>query len=149
MTSRRLVLLGLFGAVSHQAAAAQGRRVQLNIASDGDELLFKPDRLACPTGARVRLTLRHTGEIIHDPHNWVLLKPGFEAAFVADADRQAEDVSIPPGDEHMVLAATPLCPMGKTVSVEFTAPAPGSYTFVCSIPGHGGTMRGILTVTPS
>ena len=81
MTSRRLVLLGLFGAVSHQAAAAQGRRVQLNIASDGDELLFKPDRLACPTGARVRLTLRHTGEIIHDPHNWVLLTPGFEAAF--------------------------------------------------------------------
>jgi azurin len=31
--------------------------------------------------------------------------------------------------------------------VQFIAPAPGNYDFVCSVPGHGETMRGTLTVT--
>jgi azurin len=46
-----------------------------------------------------------------------------------------------------VLTATPLCGRGQTVFVEFTAPAPGEYPFVCSIPGHGATMSGVLVIT--
>jgi azurin len=96
----------------------------------------------------VKLYLHHAGRIASDPHDWVLLKPGTEKKFLADADRQVADVVVPPGDEAMVLAATPLCGKGQTVSAEFTAPAPGHYCFVCSIPGHGESMQGILTVTP-
>jgi azurin len=69
-------------------------------------------------------------------------------AFLADADRQQDEQQpIPPQDANMIIAATPLCPRGKTVTVTFIAPAPGDYPFVCSIPGHGQTMHGILTVT--
>ena len=122
--------------------------VELDIASDGDTLAFVPDHLSCVTGAHVRLRLRHTGVISSDPHDWVLLKPGMESVFLADADRQrSDDIVIPPNDADMVIAATPLCAKGATVTVEFIAPAPGRYPFVCSVPGHGATMRGILSVT--
>jgi azurin len=122
-------------------------QVSLHIASDGDELAFKPDHLFCRTGADVRLFFHHAGQILSDPHDWVLLKPGHRKAFLADADRAAGDTVIPAGDETMVLAATPLCGKQHIVMVEFTAPARGDYDFVCSVPGHGETMRGTLTVT--
>jgi azurin len=120
--------------------------VDLYIASDGDNLAFVPNRLSCPAGAKVRLHLHHAGEIIDDPHNWVLLEPGKEGAFLADADKQQDERVIPPGDAGMVIAATPMCPKGETVTVNFIAPGPGGYPFVCSVPGHGETMHGVLTV---
>jgi azurin len=129
-------------------AHAAERVVRLRIASDGDELAFKPDRLSCPTAVTVHLSFHHAGEISNDPHDWVLLKPGTEHAFLADADKEPNDnVVVPAQDKDMVLAATPMCPKGRTVTVTFTAPAPGDYPFVCSVPGHGETMNGILTVT--
>ncbi len=129
-------------------AFAAGRTVKLQIASDGDNLAFKPDHLTCPTGATVILTLRHGGKIIDDPHNWVLLKPGTMNAFLADADKIEDDKTVVPvQDKDLVLAATPMCQRHKTVTITFVAPAPGDYPFVCSVPGHGETMHGTLTVT--
>jgi azurin len=111
-------------------------------------MAFKPDHLCCQTGADVRLFFHNAEEILDDPHDWVLLKPGTEAAFVADADKSTSDfASIPPKDKDMVIAATPSCPKGKTVMIDFIAPAPGNYPFTCSFPGHGETMRGTLVVT--
>jgi azurin len=131
-----------------QADTAEPPVVELHIASDGDELRFVPRRLTCPSGATVRLFLHHAGEIISDVHNWVLLKPGAKNIFIRDADREPdESLVVPPGDEYLVLAATPLCGRGQTVIAEFTAPPPGEYPFVCSIPGHGATMAGVLLVT--
>jgi azurin len=148
--TRRRVVTGFlaFPLAGIGPAGAAARVVRLKIASDGDELAFKPDHLTCPSGAAVRLSFHHAGTISSDPHDWVLLKPGTEPAFLADADKQPNDnVVVPPQDKDMVLAATPMCPKGKTVTIRFTAPAPGDYPFVCSVPGHGETMHGILTVT--
>lgn len=122
--------------------------IDLHIASDGDQLAFKPDHLSCPTGADVRLFFHHAGIILDDPHDWVLLKPGAVNTFLADADKSPDKSAvIPANDKAMVLAATPLCGKSHTVIVEFIAPAPGDYPFVCSVPGHGETMRGVLSVT--
>ena len=146
LTRRSLIALLLI--LPFADAQAAGRTVKLRIASDGDEMAFKPNRLTCPAGAEIHLSFHHAGEISSDPHDWVLLKPGTEKAFLADADRQTDDtVVVPPADADMALAATPLCPKGKTVSVTFTAPSPGDYPFVCSVAGHGESMNGILTVT--
>ena len=147
MALARRSLIALFLTLPFTDALAAGKIVKLRIASDGDEMAFKPNRLTCPAGAEVRLSFHHAGEISSDPHDWVLLKPGTEKAFLADADKQADDMVIPPGDAGMVLAATPLCAKGKTVSVTFAAPPPGDYPFVCSVAGHGESMNGILTVT--
>ena len=131
-----------------RASAAAGGLVELNIASDGDEMAFDPTRLSCPAEVRVRLRFSHRGKILDDPHDWVLLKPGMMPAFLADADRQPDERHVvPPGDEHMVIAHTPMCAKGRSVMVEFMAPPIGDYAFVCSVPGHGATMNGILTVS--
>jgi azurin len=146
-TRRLLVMCFLAASAPARSLCRRRPKVTLNIASDGDNLAFIPDRLSCSAGACVRLYLHHRGEIIDDPHDWVLLKPGMQARFLADADRQQSDAVIPSNDSQWVLAATPLCAKGRTVMVEFTAPSPGDYPFVCSVPGHGDTMHGILTVT--
>lgn len=147
-TRRSVILMMAAYSIAASQAAAAGNVVILHIASDGDELRFKPDRLTCPSGATVRLVFRHAGRIIDDPHNWVLLKPGTTDAFLADADKIEDPATVvPPQDKAMVLAATAMCQRHKTVTIDFVAPAPGDYPFVCSVPGHGETMRGTLTVT--
>ena len=146
--TRRAVTMGLMLLPIGRAQPAERPVIELQIATDGDELRFVPRRLTCPSGVRVRVFLHHAGEIINDAHNWVLLRPGAKNRFVDDADKEPDEtVIVPPGDEYLVLAATPLCGRGQTVMAEFTAPTAGEYPFVCSIPGHGSTMSGILVVT--
>lgn len=137
-----------FAAYRSRAVAARAPDVELAIATDGDLLAFKPTRLTCPTGAQVRLTLFHTGKYIRQEHDWVLTIPGAASA-VAKAGLKAGEAAgyLRLGDRR-VLAATPLCGKGEQVSVEFTAPAPGNYPFMCTYPGHDTFMRGILEVTP-
>ena len=43
---------------------------------DGDFPFFVPDEFTVPTGAKVTLTFHHTGQIMTQFHNWVLVKPG-------------------------------------------------------------------------
>jgi azurin len=150
---RRLLLvcalatpISLF-AYRRSASSAQKKSIELAIASDGDLLAFKPDRLTCPTGAHIHLTLYHTGKYLTQDHNWVLTRPG-EAHAVEEAAVAAGAKSgwVPKGDGR-VLAATPLCGKGQHVSVSFVAPTPGDYPFLCTNPGHGAVMHGILHVT--
>lgn len=75
---------------------------------------FTPDTITVHPG-KVRITLRHLGT--GAPHDWQL--QGFPADYV------------------------PLTQPGQTKSIEFTAPAPGKYTFICTIhvtQGQTGTL---------
>ena len=131
-----------------QPAAGRSHDVELMIATDGDLLAFKPSTLTCPSGAHVRLTFFHTGKYIRQEHDWVLTIPG-AATVVAKAGLKAgESAGYLRPDDRRVLAATRLCSKGEQVSVEFIAPAPGNYPFMCSYPGHDMFMHGILVVTP-
>ena len=143
--ARRSVLAGLLTLQACSPGKLVRQKITLHIASDGYDLVFKPDHLACPANSDVTLFFRHAGEIIHDPHDWVLLKQGTEKAFLDAADKSSEG-GIVPENSAFVIAHTPLCPMGKTVSVTFGAPPPGVYPYVCSIPGHGESMHGTLKV---
>ena len=123
------------------------RYVDLLIESDGDLLAFKPTELSCPSGAHVRLTFRHTGKYISLEHNWVLILPHtFDEINKAALAAGEKNGWVPPGDKR-ILAATPLCSRGQQVMVEFIAPAPGDYPFICSNPGHAESMWGVLHVT--
>ena len=119
------------------------------IASDGDFPYFVPDELTVPTGARVSLTFHHAGEILTQSHNWVLVKPGtMEAVEKAGIEAGEKNNWLKKGDPN-VLTATPLIGKGAHVIFEFIAPAPGDYPFMCTTPGHGEDMHGILHVTPN
>jgi azurin len=119
---------------------------ELRISSDGDFLAFAPDELTCRAGAQVRVIFQHTGGI-QQLHNWVLLKPGTDEAFLEAALNSDEGPKWNPPKDPRVLAATKLCGPGRKTMVEFTAPSPGDYPFVCSFAGHGADMRGVLHVT--
>jgi len=130
-----------------RAAKSPSTPIELTISTDGDLLAFKPAQLTCQTGVHVRLTFYHMGKYIRQDHDWVLTVPGAASA-VAKAGLQAgESAGYLPAADRRVLAATPLCGKGEQVSVEFIAPAPGDYPFMCSYPGHDQFMHGVLHVT--
>ena len=121
--------------------------VSLYVASDGDFLAFKPAELTCPAGAHVKLTFHHAGRRVQQKHDWVLLKPGTADAFMQAVLEAGEKDNWMPPDDPRVLAATPQIDPGESVTIEFTAPPPGDYPFVCTYAGHGDVMRGVLHVT--
>jgi len=114
-------------AVSSAPAAAQPA-VRASTAADGsqgitlrvgDGLRFEPAAIVVEAGQPVHLTLQNTGGGEHD--------------FVL-----SEGVSPP-----VRIAAS----AGQTATGTFTIDQPGTYGFVCSVPGHAmAGMRGTLTV---
>ena len=82
-------------------------------------------------------------------HNLVLVKPGARLGIVtAAAGLGAAGMAnsfVPKSDK--VIAYTPLILTGNTYKLYFKAPTePGKYEYICTYPGHGLTMWGILHV---
>jgi azurin len=146
------VCVGLVLALTAACGKSPPPTVKLSVASDGDYLVFKPDRLTAPAGAHVVLTFEHRGKILSQEHDWVLARPGTMPSILADSDRaagaaHAEMTSfLKPGDPR-IIAATARIKKGERATVEFTAPGPGDYPFFCSTPGHAQDMQGVLHVT--
>jgi len=137
------------GCLSQAALATpSGKHIALEISSDGDLLAFKPDQLSCPAGAAVHLTFHHTGKYVSQDHDWVLTRPGAAEAVAQAALEASEKSGWTPAKDPRVLAATTPCGKGQHVSVDFTAPPPGDYPFLCTTAGHGAVMHGVLHVTP-
>jgi azurin len=154
LTTRREVLAGLLMAplalASSRPALAAGKRAEVNltISTDGDVLAFKPNELTCVADALVHLTFVHAGKYITQEHNWVLTVPGAADAVAEAGLAVGEDLGYVPRGDRRVIAATKMCNKGERVSVDFIAPAPGDYPFICTYPGHAAFMHGILHVTP-
>jgi azurin len=140
-----LLWSGMLASYTERAHAQS--TVDLLVETDGDLLEYRQKELSCPTGAHVRLTFRHTGRYVSFEHNWVLIVPHSFDEVVAEAAQAGEANGWLPRAEPRILAATPLCGRGHEVSVEFTAPAPGDYPYICTFPGHAASMWGVLHVT--
>ena len=122
--------------------------VELSIEGD-DAMKFNKNQLHAKAGQTVKLTLTHTGtmDINVMGHNCVLLNADADLdAFIAAAQVAKETDYIPASHEGDIIAHTDMIGGGESASVEFTAPAPGKYTFICSFPGHAGMMKGVLIV---
>lgn len=127
-------------------AARPTQKVELQIGAVASTMTFDKSQLTVPAGAEVHLVLKDAlpGQLLH---NWVLVRPGTEAA-VAAAGLPAGQAGnyLTPGPD--VLAFTPLAKPGATAEVTFQAPPPGNYPYICSFPGHYIMMKGTLVVTP-
>ena len=106
-------------------------------------------------GERIHIVLKALGTMpkMASSHKFVLFKPGTKpsdiTAFLQDSPMAAATNYIPASKKAMVLANTPMATDGgASVETTFTAPtAPGSYTYVCSFPGHEAAgMKGTLVV---
>ena len=98
------------------------------------------------TGTRVKWTFSNNDDM---PHNLVIVKPGTAhavGAAAANLGLKGQDQWYIPKTPN-ILFHTRLTPPGTSDSIFFIAPAPGDYTFVCTVPGHSQVMRGLLRVT--
>ncbi len=125
----------------------------LTIANQGEQLLFDKKQLGpIPTGKQI--TLKFTNDSTIHQHNWILLNtddPAVAAAFDEEAAAAGEEAMYLPADTSLVLASSQLLSPGTITSdiITFTAPAPGRYIYICTVPGHYGSgMWGELIVVP-
>ncbi len=130
-----------------------GRRVALEIANRGEQLRFNKEQLGpIPAGASVTLFFKNTS--IVNPHNWVLLNTDDLQEAAAFAIRGATEsdgaaANYLPKDTSLIIAHTRLLPAEQNESdtIIFTAPAPGRYIYVSTVPGqYQAGMWGVLIV---
>ena len=133
---------------AESGAAASDDVVELTI-SGTDQMQFDKKELRVKAGQKVRLTLTHTGTMAKNAmgHNWVLLKEGVDlAAFGQKSATAMDNDYIPASEEGSIIAHTKMLGGGESDTIEFTAPAKGTYEYLCSFPGHYALMRGVLIV---
>lgn len=127
--------------------AAKPEPITLNIEGN-DQMQYNKNELHAKAGQEVTLVLKHTGTMDKQAmgHNWVLLKNGVDVdAFAMDAMKANDNDYIPKGS-NQIIAHTDLIGGGEETSVTFTAPKKGEYNFICTFPGHHGTMHGKFIV---
>ncbi|MGV6830761.1 MAG: azurin [bacterium] len=113
-----------------------------------DNMQFNKSELKVKAGQRVKLTLRHIGkmEVAIMGHNVVILKEGTDVEeFSAKAATARDNDYIPEGTDA-VIAHTKMIGGGQVTTIEFDAPAVGSYDYICSFPAHYALMKGKLIV---
>jgi azurin len=125
-----------------------GQTVKIAL-SGSDQMQYSLSEIKVKAGRSVELTLTHSGKMPAAVmgHNFVLLHAGTDAAaFAREAMSAAATSYIPAAMQDAVLASTVVIGGGETTSVTFVAPAPGTYDYLCSFPGHASIMKGKLIV---
>ncbi|WP_424493825.1 azurin [Salinimicrobium sp. GXAS 041] len=122
--------------------------VQLTIEGN-DQMQFNKNELRAKAGETVSLTLKHVGQLPKNVmgHNVVILKQGTDVTdFAQRANQAASNDYIPEGGDDVV-AHTKMIGGEESTTIEFEAPTePGTYTFICSFPGHYVQMQGQFIV---
>jgi azurin len=139
-----------------QAAKAAGAARTITItAHDSPTPGWDVSKITAKPGEELHIVLKATGTMpkMAMAHNFVLMKGGTSVAALNDFTQQAAlagaTAYIPAAKADLVLAHTPkVVGAGETTEVTFKAPtAPGTYTYLCSFPGHFAMgMKGTLTV---
>jgi azurin len=110
-----------------------------------ENMRFDKELFKVKAGKKIMLVFKNTGakSAASMTHNVVILKNGVDIADFADASHNAKaEQYVPASLNSLVIAHTKLVSGGDTDQVEFMIPKPGVYDFICSFPGHWGTMQG-------
>lgn len=107
------------------------------------------DLFKVKAGEEITLTLKNAGTLPKESmgHNIVILAPGTDhAEFGGEAFKAKAEDYIPATFASSIVAHTKLLGPGESDTIKFKFDTPGVYTFVCSFPGHWGTMHGTIVV---
>lgn len=144
-----LAVAGLAAATFFVAPSAEAAEtVEVTIEAT-DQMSFSMKEIEVPAGATVKLTLEHVGKMAATAmgHNWVLLAKDMpKEKFAKVAMTAKKDDYIPKKLSKKVIAHTKLLGGGESDTITFEAPEKGSYTFICSFPGHYAMMNGTFVV---
>lgn len=109
-------------------------------ADPGGQLRFAEETLNAAAGQALTVAFNNPSAL---QHSWVLVEPGQEAAVDQAASAQGGD----PAGVAGVIAGSPVVNGGGNASVSVPALEPGSYPFICTVPGHyAAGMKGTLNV---
>ncbi len=105
-----------------------------------DKTLFK-----VKAGQDIKLTMKNIGKLpaAAMSHNVVVLLPGTDIQAFGEAAVTAKDTEhIPQNMLSDVLGHTKMLGPGESDEITIKFPEAGVYDFICTFPGHFGTMRG-------
>ena len=108
-------------------------------------LKFEKPELTLKAGSKVKLVFSNKDDM---PHNFVIVQKGQAVAVGELAMKMGLDAvkkSHIPNTPKLLFNTTLVGP-GASQTIYFVAPAPGQYTYVCTVPGHFYVMQGTLTV---
>jgi len=128
------------------AGGGGGPAANLNLGSDGEQLKFSPATLTAKAGSQVTVTFKNNSA--SQQHNWVLVKGGDDVAKKVDDEGATAGVSkgYIPDDAANIVSNVKLLNGGESGTTTFPAPPPGTYTFLCTFPGHfAAGMKGTFT----
>lgn len=112
-----------------------------------DQMKFSESEILVEAGQPVTLTLKNVGTMAKEAmgHNVLVLKPGTNVEEFAQAAmaNKATDY-IPESLQSSIVAHSKLLGPGESDTITFTLEK-GEYEFICSFPGHYGSMRGKIT----
>ena len=133
------------GPKNEQSLVINADRV-IEIRSTGIALSYDVTEIRAKTGERLAIRFVNASDMAHNliiVNNESDIHPVGIAAISAQADE-----FVPKKESHRILAASKLAYPGDTVLVEFTAPSPGTYPYICTFSGHFTVMQGRLIVEP-
>jgi azurin len=107
---------------------------------------FDRVRFQAPPGAPVKIVFQNRDDVADMDHNLVVTRPGARMEVVlAGMQAGVENSYVPRLPE--VIAFTPQTERGESYVLTFTAPTEaGAYPYVCTFPGHGYVMYGVMYV---
>ncbi len=145
-----LTAVALVGA-SVLPLAAHADPCKLDITGN-DQMQYDKQALAAPASCKqITVTLHHAGKLPKQAmgHNWVLVNaPDLAAVAQAGMGAGLANDYVAAGDKR-VLAHTKIIGGGDTTSVTFASSLlkqGGSYSFLCTFPGHNALMHGTFTL---
>jgi azurin len=127
------------------APAPKGQPVALG--TNGGEWQFDTAALELAAGEDIVLTFNNGAKTT--AHNWLLVSGGDDIATEVNAAGMAsgEAAGYIPDDTRIIARTAGLVKGGQSEIVTFTAPAAGTYIYLCTFPGHFDLgMKGVLTV---
>lgn len=113
-----------------------------------DQMKFNETSFTVKAGEPITLTLKNIGELPAQAmsHDVVVLTPGSDVNAFGQAITQARELDkLSAEDQGKIIAHTKMLGPGEEDTITFTLNDPGTYDFLCTFPGHYGTMRGTIT----
>ena len=154
MIARFVTVVAVFSLVGFAALSTPATRAEdkadvavVNL-TGSDQMMYNINEFKVKAGQTVKLTMTNIGKLpkVAMGHNCVILKAGVNMIEFAVAANQAPPEYIPEARKGDILAHTKLLGPDESDTIEFTAPAKGSYDYLCTFPGHFAVMKGKMVV---
>lgn len=131
------------------APAAAGEVMEITLKPDtNNPLAYDIKEFNAKAGATIKLTFENIHPTLPQPHNFVIGKLGVDKGKMlglAMAAMTLVDKGYLPESED-ILAHTKLLQPNETQTIEFVLPTAGEYHYICTFPGHGAIMNGVVKV---